>query len=81
MMPFVIHHGDSAAAASLYNIAQRLSGMALKADTAKPEETQGEARQAVEPKTGAETGADPGDQQRGLHRFIGELHKLFSASG
>lgn len=76
MMPFIIHHRDSAAAASLYNIAQRLSGTALKTGSAGPVENESETAQTIEP----ETGTGPEDR-RGLRRFIGELHKLFSASG
>ncbi len=57
MTPFILHYPDSAAAGSLINIAQRLTGSAAR----RPQQE--------------------ADEQGGLRRFIGELQKLFTASG
>lgn len=83
MVPFVMKHPDSDASISLQNIAHRLSGMALKARitgaASSPESQAGTVTATGQP---GETGAEAGSEDhRGLRRFIGELHKLFSASG
>ena len=78
MTPFVLHYPDSTATACLLNIAHRLSGASLKTPAAGAAQARGETETAQADEAGVAAGQG---EQKGLRRFIGELHKLFSASG